>query len=105
MTGTWKSETGVVRQAVAFALKDGYRHIDAALIYGNEQEVGQGIKDSGVPREEIFITGKLWNTHHPDAAAGLQMTLDALGTDYLDLYVSGHCRLLRCLLRCLLKWC
>jgi len=59
------------------------------LIYGNEQEVGQGIKDSGIPREEIFITGKLWNTHHPDAAAGLKMTLDGLGTDYLDLYVSS----------------
>jgi glycerol 2-dehydrogenase (NADP+) len=96
--GTWKSEPGVVRQAVAFALKDGYRHIDAALIYGNEHEVGQGIKDSGIPREEIFITGKLWNTHHPDAAAGLQMTLDALGTDYLDLYVSVFTRIVKILL-------
>lgn len=57
-------------------------------IYGNENEVGKGIKDSGVPRKEIFITGKLWNTHHPNAKEGLQQTLDALGTDYLDLYVS-----------------
>jgi glycerol 2-dehydrogenase (NADP+) len=57
-------------------------------IYGNENEVGQGIKDSGVPREEIFITSKLWNTHHPNAKEGLQQTLDALGTDYLDLYVG-----------------
>lgn len=87
--GTWKSEPGQVRSAVAFALKDGYRHIDAALIYGNENEVGQGIKDSGVPREEIFITSKLWNTHQDNAKAGLQKTLDALGTDYLDLYVSS----------------
>jgi glycerol 2-dehydrogenase (NADP+) len=54
---------------------------------GNENEVGQGIKDSGVPRQDIFITSKLWNTDHPNAAAGLQRTLDALGTDYLDLYV------------------
>lgn len=55
---------------------------------GNEHEVGRGIKDSGVPREDIFITSKLWNTHHPNVAEGLQKTLDALGTDYLDLYVS-----------------
>lgn len=85
--GTWKSEPGEVQKAVAFALKDGYRHIDAALIYGNENEVGQGIKDSGVPRGEIFITSKLWNTHHTDVKEGLQKTLDALGVDYLDLYL------------------
>lgn len=85
--GTWKSEPGEVRKAVAYAIKTGYRHIDAALIYGNENEVGQGIKDSGVPREELWITSKLWNTHQGDVAAGLQKTLDALGTDYLDLYV------------------
>lgn len=76
-----------MRSAVAFALKNGYRHLDCALIYQNEHEVGQGIKDSGVPRSEIFITSKLWNTHHPDVAAGLEQTLKALGTDYLDLYV------------------
>jgi glycerol 2-dehydrogenase (NADP+) len=86
--GTWRSEPGQVRQAVSFALKNGYSHIDAALIYGNEHEVGQGIKDSGVPREDIFITSKLWNTHQPNVAEGLQKTLDALGTDYLDLYVN-----------------
>ncbi|KAI7203651.1 hypothetical protein D0869_06194 [Hortaea werneckii] len=85
--GTWKSAPGEVTKAVAYALRDGYRHIDAALIYGNENEVGQGIRDSGVPREEIFITSKLWNTHHPDASEGLQKTLDALGTDYVDLYL------------------
>ncbi|KAF2829604.1 protein GCY [Ophiobolus disseminans] len=85
--GTWKSEPGEVRKAVAFALKDGYRHIDAALIYGNEKEVGEGIRDSGIPRKDIFITSKLWNTHQDDAKAGLQRTLDDLGTDYLDLYL------------------
>jgi glycerol 2-dehydrogenase (NADP+) len=58
------------------------------VIAGNEAEVGQGIRDSGVPRSDIFITSKLWNTHQDDAKAGLQRTLDALGTDYLDLYVS-----------------
>lgn len=62
------------------------------MIYpGNENEVGLGIKDSGVPREEIFLTSKLWNTHHPNVKEGLQKTLDSLGVDYLDLYVSlGH---------------
>ncbi|TQS32841.1 hypothetical protein Golomagni_06832 [Golovinomyces magnicellulatus] len=95
--GTWKSEIGEVRQAVSFALRNGYRHIDAALddiikltlwnILGNEKEVGEGIKDSGIPREDIFITSKLWNTHQPNVKEGLQKTLDALGTDYLDLYL------------------
>ncbi|KAL4947606.1 NADP-dependent oxidoreductase domain-containing protein [Aspergillus filifer] len=85
--GTWKSEPGEVAKAVAFALKNGYRHIDAALIYGNENEVGQGIRDSGVPRKDIFITSKLWNTHQPNVKEGLQRTLIALGTDYLDLYL------------------
>ncbi|KAL4749216.1 hypothetical protein BDW72DRAFT_214186 [Aspergillus terricola var. indicus] len=88
--GTWKSEPGEVSKAVAYALKTGYRHIDAALliifISGNENEVGQGIRDSGVPREEIFITSKLWNTHQSNVKEGLQKTLDALGVDYLDLY-------------------
>jgi glycerol 2-dehydrogenase (NADP+) len=63
--------------------------LTAYSIYGNENEVGQGIKDSGVKREDIFITSKLWNTHHPNAKEGLQKTLDALGTDYLDLYVRS----------------
>ncbi|KAH7411110.1 protein GCY [Cadophora sp. MPI-SDFR-AT-0126] len=85
--GTWKSEKGEVRKAVAYALKSGYRHIDAALIYGNENEVGQGIKDSGIPRSEIFVTSKLWNTHQDNVKEGLQQSLDALGLDYLDLYL------------------
>ncbi|KAL6922390.1 hypothetical protein FSST1_006416 [Fusarium sambucinum] len=85
--GTWQSKPGEVRKAVAYALKDGYRHIDAALIYGNENEVGLGIKDSGVPREDIFLTSKLWNTHHPNVAEGLQKTLDDLDVEYLDLYL------------------
>lgn len=54
--------------------------------------MGLGIKDSGVPRGDIFITSKLWNTHHPNVKEGLQRTLDALGTDYLDLYVWNTSR-------------
>ncbi|CAK7222226.1 hypothetical protein SCUCBS95973_004771 [Sporothrix curviconia] len=85
--GTWQSKPGEVRKAVAYALKDGYRHIDAALIYGNEVEVGQGIVDSGVPRKDIFLTSKLWNTDHPNVAEGLEKSLKSLGVDYLDLYL------------------
>ncbi|KAI1086673.1 protein GCY [Rostrohypoxylon terebratum] len=85
--GTWQSKPGEVRSAVAYALKDGYRHIDAALVYGNETEVGQGIKDSGVPREEIFITSKVWNTQQDNVKVGLEKTLKDLDVDYLDLYL------------------
>jgi len=87
--GTWKSKPGEVAKAVEHALKTGYRHIDCAYCYGNEKEVGAGLKASGVPREEIFITSKLWNTkHHPDdVEAACRKTLDDLGLEYLDLYL------------------
>jgi diketogulonate reductase-like aldo/keto reductase len=68
--GTWKSQPGEVARAVKHALKTGYRHIDCAFVYGNEAEVGQGLKEAmeelNIPREEIFVTSKLWNCfHHP----------------------------------------
>lgn len=58
--GTWQAKPGEVKDAVKHALSVGYRHIDGALIYQNEEEVGQGVKESGVPREEIFLTSKLY---------------------------------------------
>lgn len=87
--GVWRAKDDVCARAVAQALEDGYRHIDTAAIYGNEAAVGRGIKDSGVPRKEIFITTKLWNE---DMRAGRQaeafeQSLEKLGTDYVDLYL------------------
>ncbi len=88
--GVWESkEGGEVEDAVRSAIEHGYRHIDTAAIYGNEAGVGQAIGDSGVAREELFITTKLWN-----ARQGYESTLQAfeesrkkLGVDYVDLYL------------------
>ncbi|WVR06416.1 hypothetical protein IAU60_003447 [Kwoniella sp. DSM 27419] len=85
--GTWQAKPGEVRGAVENALKCGYRHIDGALCYQNEKEVGQGIKDSGVPRSEIFLTSKAWSSYHDRIEECLDTTLADLGTDYLDLYL------------------
>lgn len=85
--GTWQAAPGEVAKAVEAALKAGYRHIDCAWAYGNENEVGEGIKASGVPRSEIFLVSKLWSTFHRNPTKGLQESLDKLGTDYLDLYL------------------
>ncbi|HEY4399378.1 MAG TPA: aldo/keto reductase [Lactobacillaceae bacterium] len=88
--GTWQSPDGdVAYQAVKWALEAGYRHIDTAAIYGNEVSVGQAIADSGIAREELFVTTKLWNDAHSfDAAtAALDESLRKLGLDYVDLYL------------------
>ncbi|KAH9916994.1 Aldo/keto reductase [Epithele typhae] len=85
--GTWRSKPGEVERAVEHALKRGYRHIDTATGYANEKEVGLGIKASGVPREEIFLTTKLNNPDHTRVAAALQYSLAQLDTPYLDLWL------------------
>ncbi|ETI29233.1 hypothetical protein G647_01686 [Cladophialophora carrionii CBS 160.54] len=85
--GTWQSPPDQVRKAVAVALQHGYRHLDTARAYKNEKEVGDGIRDSGVPRQEIWITTKLANTDHKRVAEALEESLQFLGTDYIDLYL------------------
>lgn len=74
--------------SVAHALKTGYRHLDCAWAYRNEDGVGEAIRKSGVNRDELFVTSKLWNTFHGDnVEAGLDATLKDLGLDHLDLYL------------------
>lgn len=71
-----------------FALQNGYRHIDTAAAYQNETEVGQGIKASGVPREQIFLTTKLDNPDQRNPVAALESSLKKLDTPYIDLCTS-----------------
>lgn len=96
--GTWKTPDSVAEKAVLDALKIGYRHIDTAAIYGNEQSVGRAIASSGVQRSDIFLTSKLWNHDqgYENTLKAFHESLKKLQTDYLDLYlihwpiVKGH---------------
>ncbi|MCM0582456.1 aldo/keto reductase [Weissella diestrammenae] len=88
--GTWQTPNGdVAYQSTLDALAAGYRHIDTAAIYGNEESIGQAIIDSGIDRKELFITSKLWNDRHSfeGAQAALEESLNKLQLDYLDLYL------------------
>ncbi|GAA5889377.1 hypothetical protein JCM8208_007859 [Rhodotorula glutinis] len=87
--GTWQAPDEEVKKAVAVALKAGYRHLDLAKVYQNQKAIGPAIADSGVPRNEIFITSKLWNSQHKSdlVEAALDDTLKELGLEYLDLYL------------------
>jgi len=85
--GTWQLEGEDAVRATELALKIGYRHIDTAAIYGNEAEVGQGIKASGIAREDIFLVTKIWNDdiEKGRVAAAMDECLFRLGTDMVDL--------------------
>ncbi|MFM7236183.1 MAG: aldo/keto reductase, partial [Cyanobium sp.] len=91
--GTWRAEPSRVGQAVRQALELGYRHIDAAAIYGNEAEIGEALErafaDGVVAREELWITSKLWNDCHApeDVRPALERTLADLRLTHLDLYL------------------
>ena len=90
--GTWNLNRDNATEAVSWAIQTGYRHIDCAAAYGNEELVGLGIKDglekTGLVREDIWVTSKLWNDHHDPnrVEEGLDTTLHKLGVGYLDLY-------------------
>ena len=87
--GTWQMETDEAKRSVLAAIEMGYRHIDTAAAYHNEEGVGQGIRESAVPREEIFLTTKLWNTEHgyDKTLRAFEESLKRLGTEYVDLYL------------------
>jgi methylglyoxal/glyoxal reductase len=86
--GVWQAGGGTKRAVVA-ALAAGYRHIDTAAVYGNEVQVGAAIAESGVPREQVFVTSKLWNQDHgyDKALAAYDTSLKRLKLTYLDLYL------------------
>ena len=88
--GTWQTpddEAGV--EAITYAIQDGYRLIDTAACYQNEKSVGQAVRFSGVPREKLFITSKVWNTDrgYEKTIRAFEKTLNDLGLAYLDLYL------------------
>jgi 2,5-diketo-D-gluconate reductase A len=91
--GVWQTPPEATQRAVAAALDAGYRHIDTAAAYGNEREVGRAIKESGLPREEVFIVTKLWNGDqgYDETMAAFEQSAERLGIDqpgdYLDLYL------------------
>ncbi|GIF97495.1 aldo/keto reductase [Catellatospora citrea] len=87
--GVWQVDDDAAEHAVTTALEAGYRSIDTAKIYGNEQGVGRALRASGLPREQLFVTTKLWNTEHQydKTLRAFDDSLASLGLDYLDLYL------------------
>lgn len=88
--GTWQTPDGdVAKKSVETAINVGFRHIDTAAIYGNEDSVGAGIKASGINRHDLFLTSKLWNADHgyDKTKKAIDRSLEKLDTDYLDLYL------------------
>jgi diketogulonate reductase-like aldo/keto reductase len=85
--GVWQVPEGrECEDAVRWALELGYRHVDTAQAYGNERSVGNALRDSGVPREDVFVTTKFY-PGRPDPEAEMQRSLERLGVDYVDLYI------------------
>lgn len=85
--GTWKMNDAEVETAVGYALEAGYRHIDTATLYGNERGVGKAVRESRIPRDEIFVTTKLLPGDFPVPEQAFAKSLELLGLDYVDLYL------------------
>ncbi len=85
--GVWQVPDDEAEQAVTTALACGYRHIDTAKLYRNEAGVGRAVRASGIPREKLFVTTKLWNNDHDRAEQAFEESLGRLGLDYVDLYL------------------
>ena len=88
--GTWQTPDGdVAVRSVACAIEAGYRHIDTAQAYGNEESVGKGIRESGIDRKDLFVTTKLWNSNHSYKLTlrSFEESMNKLGLDYLDLFL------------------
>lgn len=87
--GTFRTDPAVTKEAVMAALQAGFRHIDTARVYENEAGVGEAIKAAGIPRDQLFVTSKLWNADrgYEQTKAALDASLQRLGLDYLDLYL------------------
>jgi glycerol 2-dehydrogenase (NADP+)/D-galacturonate reductase len=101
LVGTWQSQAGEVKTAVSYALQNGYKLIDGAYCYGNEDEVGEGLKEAfaaGVKREDVFVVTKVWATYNTRVAEALDKSLKSLGLEYVDLLLvvsngvsTSHC--------------
>ena len=87
--GTYKATDGNGKQAISDALETGYRYLDTASFYGNEGEIGEAVKESGIPREELFLASKVWKTEmgYEETKAAFAKSRERLQTDYLDLYL------------------
>ena len=89
--GVWLISSGKsCESAVRAALDAGYRHIDTAAFYGNEESVGKAIRDSGIARDEIYLTTKLWNSDHGNPERALDRSLGKLKMDFVDLYLIHY---------------
>ena len=85
--GTWQLRGEDCRRAVVRALDVGYRMLDTAAVYGNEEQVGLGLRDAGLPREDVFVCTKLAGGDHARVADAARESMDRLGVDYLDCYL------------------